>query len=464
MSIRLRLALTYAAALAVTMAVAGFVVWWQVGGALQASLQATLETRAMGTLTTLENNGQAGLQEGDASSTGTFTAVFRGNGALLDASANAPLPLKPAVGFVTLNGTGYLLRQDVAPSGQIVVTGADTAPLTAARDELARSMLLAAAAAGAVSVALGSWLAGRALRPVDAMTHEASALGTHDLAWRLPEPRRNDELGRLARTLNAMLDRVAHAAGQQRDFVAAASHDLRTPISSLRAELELADRPETTEAELRAAVGAAHSDAGRLAKLASELLEQAMAPADHTVLVCRLVRVDEVVRSSVHHVESAARVRGVRIDVRSTLAQVRLDPLRMEHALVNLLDNAVRHSPPGAVVDASARVLSREGRARLVIRVLDRGPGLPPGPPEILFQRGYRGLDPRGDGVGLGLANARDSVRAHGGAIGARDRPGGGAEFWITLPLSGERAGTWPAPPGSLRPGTHVERGTISTP
>ncbi len=237
-----------------------------------------------------------------------------------------------------------------------------------------------------------------------------------------------------------MLERVAHAAGQQRDFVAAASHDLRTPISALRAELELADRPDATEAELRAAVRAAHSDAGQLAKLATELLAQAMAPADHAAVVRLQVRVDEVLRSSVHHVESAARVRGVRIDAQSTIEQVRLDPLRMEHALVNLLDNAVRHSPPGAVVDASARVLTRAGRSRLVIRVLDRGPGLPPGPSELLFQRGYRGLDPRGDGVGLGLANARDSVRAHGGAIGARDRPGGGAEFWITVPLSGERA------------------------
>jgi signal transduction histidine kinase len=439
-SIRLRLALTYAAGLAVTMAVAGFVVWWQVGDALQASLRATLETRAVGVLTSLENNGQAGLQEGDAASTGTFIAVFRSNGTLLDASANAPLPLKPASGFVTLNGTAYLLRQDVAPNGQIVVTGADTAPLTAARDELARSMLLAAAAAGVVSLAFGSWLAGRALRPVDAMTHQAAALGTHDLEWRLPEPRRNDELGRLARTLNAMLERVAHAAGEQRDFLAAASHDLRTPISALRAELELADRPDCTEADLRAAVRAAHSDADRLTKLATELLTQAMAPADHAAVVRRPVRVDEVLRSSVHHVESVARLRGVRIDVRSTLEQVRLDPLRMEHALVNLLDNAVRHSPPGSVVDASAQVLDRAGRSRLVIRVLDRGPGLPPGPSEVLFQRGYRGLDPRGDGVGLGLANARESVRAHGGAIGARDRPGGGAEFWITLPLSGERA------------------------
>ncbi len=440
MSIRLRLALTYAAALAVTMVVAGLVVWWQVGAALQASFQATLEMRALGVLTALENNGQGGLQEGDATSAGTFTAIFRANGTFLDASANAPLPLAPATGFVTINSTGYLLRQDVAPNGQIVMTGADTAPLTAARDELARSMLLAAAAAGAISLAFGSWLAGRALRPVDAMTHQAAALGTHDLEWRLPEPRRNDELGRLARTLNSMLERVAHAVGQQRDFVAGASHDLRTPISALRAELELADRPDVTEAELRAAVRAAHSDAGQLAKLASELLAQAMAPADHAAVVRRQVRVDEMLRSSIHHVESAARVRGVRIDVQSTLEQVRLDPLRMEHALVNLLDNAVRHSPPGAVVDASARVLSRAGRSRLVIRVLDRGPGLPPGPREVLFQRGYRGRDARGDGVGLGLANALESVRAHGGAIGARDRPGGGAEFWITLPLSGGRA------------------------
>lgn len=275
----MRLALTYGAAVGVTIAVLGIVVWWQFGIALRTSLEQRLETRLAAIESSLENEGQSGLQESDEDGD-VFVLLLNVDGTRLDATANAPaqLRLDAASGSlqeVSSEGRRFLLRLDQAHEGMQMVAGADLAPVERSQASLAGLMAIAGTVAAILSVAGGWRLAGRTLRPVAAMTAEAAAIGASDLDRRLPEPARPDELGMLARTLNKMLERIADAVRRQGAFVAAASHDLRTPLSALQTELELADRPEAGPDELRAALHAARDDATRLAELAGDLLQLA---------------------------------------------------------------------------------------------------------------------------------------------------------------------------------------------
>ncbi len=459
MTLRTRLALTYAAALALTLALAGLTVWWQLGVGLQASLDQTLQTRAADVATSLENGGQAGLQESNTTESGVFTLIVDAGGHLVDATANAPagLPL-PAAGAarqVQQGGVAYLLRAVSTQGGGMVVAGSSLETIKHAQASLAIVLLVVGMGAGLLSLLGGWWLAGRALRPVAALTLEAAAIGTADLDRRLPEPATNDELGRLARTLNGMLDRLEHGVQQQRRFVAAASHDLRSPLAALQAELELAARPGTDASELRDAVVAAHADAVRLADFATALLELSTAEADGRALVRRPVRVDDLVESVVARTAAVAAQRRVAVVQRACDRAVEVDRVRLEQSISNLLTNAILYSPMGSQVDVLADVedAATGGTARgpgdtgrsggqagathgftLVVEVLDRGPGLPDAVREHLFEPFQRGPNATGPGFGLGLATAAAGVRAHRGTIGAEPPEGGGTRFWLGVP------------------------------
>ena len=460
MTIRTRLTLGYTAAIGVTLALAGLLVWWQVGVALRASLDQTLATRATDVATSLENVGQSGLQQGDVDAPGVFTLITDSAGHLVDASAGTPagIPL-PAAGTgreVRQAGVTYLLRAVAAPNGGLVVAGSSLAPIERDQASLAAVLAGVGLAAGLLSLLGGWWLAGRALRPVAALTQEASAIGTADLDRRLPEPATVDELGRLARTLNGMLDRLERGVQAQRAFVASASHDLRSPLAALRTELELADHPGADAASMREALRAAHADAVRLGDLATALLELATTETDGRALARVPVRVAELLDAVVARAAPLAGERGMRVQVATGEDVVEVDRVRLEQALGNLLANAIRYGPDGAMVELHAEVrdgsdehahpagrrqAGRGGTARgpggraLLVEVLDRGPGLPDEVREHLFEPFRRGPNATGPGVGLGLATAAAAVRAHHGTIGAEPRVGGGTRFWLRVPL-----------------------------
>ncbi|MGC8634086.1 MAG: HAMP domain-containing sensor histidine kinase [Candidatus Limnocylindrales bacterium] len=465
MNVRTRLTLSYAGALAITLALAGLATWWQLGVMLQASLDQTLQTRAADVATSLENAGQVGLQEGNAATPGSttapgvFTIIVDGTGHLVDATAGAPVGLSlPAAGTarqVRQGGTLYLLRSVAAPGGGLVVAGSSLEAIERAQASLALVLLVVGIGAGLLSLLGGWWLAGRALRPVAALTAEAAAIGAADLDRRLPEPATNDELSRLARTLNGMLDRLEHGVRQQRRFVAAASHDLRSPLAALQAELELAARPGADASELRDAVVAAHGDAVRLADFATALLELSTAEADGRALARRPVRVDELIGSVVARTGSVAAQRQVTVTVRAGDRSVTVDRVRLEQSISNLLMNAILYSPVGSQVDLLADVedapsgdgaggpgnVRRSGGqagpihgVTLLVEVLDRGPGLPEAVRQHLFEPFQRGPNATGPGFGLGLATAAAGVRAHHGEIGVEPRDGGGTRFWLRVP------------------------------
>jgi len=220
-----------------------------------------------------------------------------------------------------------------------------------------------------------------------------------------------------------------------------------------RGELELAEDPATAMDELRAAVRRAHADAVRLGDLAAGLLDLAAVGADGRALARSSVRADLLVESVVRRLEPVARERGVSI-VRTVPGRlIRVDRIRLEQALANLVLNAITHGPAGAEVSIAARFDDRPGsgpgpgqgrppgsgpgRAAtdLTIEVDDRGPGIAPGLEERIFEPFERGEAVHAPGSGLGLATAAAAVRAHHGTIGYLPRPGGGARFWIRLPV-----------------------------
>jgi signal transduction histidine kinase len=272
------------------------------------------------------------------------------------------------------------------------------------------------------------------------MVREARAIGTGDLGRRLQVPAADDELGRLGRTLNDMLDRVAETVRRERRFVAAASHDLRTPIATLQAELELAADHGHDPDALLAAIRMAHGDAVRLAVLASDLLRLAEADSSGRELLRQPVSILDLVAGLVTRFAPVAAAGDVRMTVGGSDAVVRIDRVRIEQAIGNLLSNAVRESAPGTEVLVTVQTTPPTARTggTLVVDVLDRGPGVPVEIRDRLFQP--FGARPAGrDGrTGLGLATAVAAVEAHDGQLRYAERPGGGAQFTLEVPLPPE--------------------------
>jgi signal transduction histidine kinase len=430
------LALTYATAVALTIVVVGTAIWFQLGDVLRAELGQRIDLRLGAVMSALENDQQAGMQEGDADTAGTWVILFGPEGSRLESSAGAPdLAAVPSInGPMNVNGRPVMVRTERMDGGLTLVAGLSLEPVAAAQAALAELMGLAGLVAILVSGLGGWWLAGRALAPVATMTAEAAAISQADLERRLQEPESMDELGVLARTLNSMLDRVADSVGRQRSFLASASHDLRTPLAALATELELADDARVSPDELRVALRAARADVARLADLANDLLELVAAEASGRPLLRTPTSMGELLDSVIRRVLPLAQAAEVEVTADSSDVVLSLDRVRAEQAVGNLVANAIAVSPRGSGVEVVVRQGSSGASLVLEIEVLDRGPGVPREERERIFEPFHRGTGARGTGSGLGLATARAAVEAHGGQIGVADRPGGGARFWLRFP------------------------------
>jgi two-component system OmpR family sensor kinase len=436
MTIRGRLALAYAGAVAFAIVVLGIVVWLQLGAVLRAELGRRVELRIAAVESALENDQQAGLQEGNGDTAGVWVILFAADGSRSEASAGAPaLAVVPSTsGPTTIGGRSVMVRSAHTGTGITVVAGADLEPVAAAQAALADLVGLAGLVAVLVSGLGGWWLAGRALAPVATMTAEAAAISQADVDRRLQEPRRLDELGLLATTLNRMLDRVSENVRRQRAFLAAASHDLRTPLAALQVELELADDARVSPEELRAALRAARGDAARLADLADDLLELVAAEAAGRPLLLIPTAASDLIDGVVRRLQPLAQAAEVALSADATEALVNVDRVRTDQAIGNLVANAITYAPKGSTVEIRARVEAADAGPMFGVDVLDRGPGVRKEEQELIFDPFQRGAGARGGGAGLGLATARAAAEAHGGKIGVDERPGGGARFWVRLP------------------------------
>ncbi|MCP2336803.1 sensor histidine kinase [Actinomadura rupiterrae] len=280
----------------------------------------------------------------------------------------------------------------------------------------------------ALVVGAGAWrAAGRALRPVDAIRRDLDEITATDLERRVPEPSRKDEIHALARSINQTLDRLEKAVARQRAFISDLSHELRSPLTGLRTELELArsdpqgtDLGESTEAMLH--------NADRLEQVLNDLLALARLESDQglrrEVLDLHEIADQEVLR----------RPRRTKVTVTGdSPVLVRGGRLELARVLTNLIDNSDRH----AASTVTVRVGEEGGQA--VVEVVDDGGGIPPGDREDVFNRFTRLAESRhkdAGGTGLGLAISRDIVEAHGGSLVITDRIDGthGARFVLTLP------------------------------
>jgi signal transduction histidine kinase len=273
--------------------------------------------------------------------------------------------------------------------------------------------------------ALTWWLTGRALRPVEAIRAEAAAITGSTIHRRVPEPDTDDEVGRLAHTMNSMLDRLEEASLRQRRFVSDASHELRSPVASIRAQLEVALR--RTDPDWRAVAETVLDEDRRLDEAVAELLELARAeegaaaePTD--------VDLDEIV------LEETGRTYRVPIDThRVSAGRVRGSGGQLARAVRNLLDNACRH----ARAHVAVALESQDGE--VVLSVDDDGPGIPEDEREKVFDRFTRLDEARArdaGGVGLGLPLVRAIVERHSGTVSVDDAPIGGARFVVRLPAA----------------------------
>ncbi|NRQ51080.1 HAMP domain-containing histidine kinase [Aeromicrobium sp. YC3-14] len=289
---------------------------------------------------------------------------------------------------------------------------------------------------GSVLVGIGMWvLVGRSLRPVERIRRHVATIGSQGLGERVPVPESDDEIARLALTMNEMLKRLDSAHQLQRAFVSDASHELRSPLTSLSTSLDVVGvaPSESRWTETRAVMTA---EVARMARLVDDLLLLAKADDRGMVLHVEDVDLDDIVEDEVRRMRSHGRLR-----VTATIAPVRVrgDRGRLSRAVRNVVENAA------AAASGSVHVglASIDGSARIVVE--DDGPGVPVAHRERVFERFVRLDDSRSrdsGGSGLGLAIVREIVAAHGGAVTMDESPTGGARVTVTVQLVQPPAGS----------------------
>ncbi len=283
-----------------------------------------------------------------------------------------------------------------------------------------------------ISALGGYWLAGRSLAPIEKIRQKAASIQATDLHSRLAFEQ-NDEVGQLASTFNEMLARLEESFHRQRRFTADASHELRTPLAVIRGEVDVTlERPRTQEAyvETLQSIGA---EAQRMSRLVSELLLLARADSNELRLAYETVDLAELFQLLVSHLQTQAQAAGVRLklDVPAPLT-IPGDRDRLIQLFINLLENAFVHAP-GSQVSIEARTIGK----RVVITLVDTGPGIPPEHLPHVFDRFYRvdpGRERNKNGGGLGLAIAQEIVLAHGGTIGMKSEMSKGTFVIVHLP------------------------------
>ncbi len=429
--IRIRLALAFALVMAVVFSAVGASLYVRLGDTLDERIAEALEERTAVLTRTLDASAPAAAgDEGVAQVIASDGSVASASGISVQGSLLTLAQLEQAsLGAVTFDTDE--LRVHATPAGdRVLVVGEALEDRDEALDGLLAQLVVILPLALLVSSVIGYLVAGAALRPVEAMRRRAAEISADTPERRLPLPRADDEISRLGETLNEMLERLDAGLARERRFVADASHELRTPLASLQTELELAARRPRSPAELETALHSAGEEVERLVSLAEDLL--VFARSDEGSLAARAEPINvrellgEVARRQNAHATSAART----IDVSAPDHLVLVgDRRRLEQALENLVDNALRHGAGTVRMNASA------ANGVVVLAVSDDGTGFAPDFLPHAFERFSRPDAARsGGGAGLGMAIADAIARAHEGTAHAANATGCGAHVWLELP------------------------------
>lgn len=466
-SVRARLTIFYVLVLAVVLLVVGGLIYFLLARVLYTRIDEGLLAVMQIASNSLDNDLAEGQDVADAArstaaelaSRQQMLAIYDANGQLLaESGRDDDLEIHlPPVASIPVNDTQLTtiteagddddrhrlaLRRITLPKHDatyIVVAGGSLEPtdeeLEALRDTLGYVVPIALLLAG-----LGGWfLAHRSLVPVVAMAERARRLGGEDLSGRLPVANPRDELGRLAETFNELLGRLESSMKQQRQFMADASHELRTPITTTRSAANVAlQQRHRDEDEYRHALTIIEQQATRLSGIVDDMFTLARADAGNYPVRSQPMYLDEVVDEEVSAARIVASTKDVRIEFDGTGSAAFVgDEELIRRMVMNLLDNAVRHSPPGAVVQVHLHTTD----AAYAIVVADQGAGIPSENQPHIFERFYRvdasrARGSRDGGAGLGLALARWVAQLHNGTVTLTTSSNTGSTFTVQLPTA----------------------------
>jgi heavy metal sensor kinase len=447
--IRLRLTLAFAVAMAAVLAATGAILYLRLASSLDEAIDEGLQARAS-EVAALFGQSESSLRDGGlVDQDERFVQVLDPDGRIVDATPQVgekPLLGPDQLSRAAQGGAVSVERSDVAgiegparllalaadsPDGTVVIlVGASLEERDEALRGLLGELVVILPAALLLASLLGYLLARAALRTVESMRAEAAAISAAEPGRRLPLPTSRDEVSRLGETLNDMLERLESALERERSFVADASHELRTPLALLKAELELALRRPRSPAELEQALRSAAAETDRLAQLAEDLLILARSDQGRLPLRRAPVPARDILSGVAERFKRRAETAGRTIEVDAPdRLDVLADAVRLEQALGNLVENALRHGR------GSVRLCAEKRDGYVELHVLDEGAGLPSEFIPRAFERFTRADEARaGGGAGLGLAIAEVIASAHGGSAHAAGRTGGGADVWLLIP------------------------------
>jgi len=432
--------------MALVLAATGLFLYSRLGSDLDRTIEQGLRARAADVAALVEQADE-GLREARnlRGPDDGLAQVVRPGGAVFDSTVgleNEPLltagqlerTSRGATFFVhTVEGEKVrLLAEPVTAQDQrlVVIVGASREPRAEALEDLRTQLIIGGPIALLLASIAGYVLASAALRPVERMGERAATISAASSSRRLPVPRAEDEISRLGGRLNDMLARLDGALERERALVANASHELRTPLALLKTEIELAlDEPDSAPS-LAAALRSAGEETDRLSQLADDLLLLALADAGELPLRRTSVSIAEVLDSIATRFRRRAADAGRRIEVAAPADLVALaDRRRLEQALANLVENALRHG------SGTVRLKAVDVSDAVVLHVTDEGRGFPTQFLEHAFERFGRADGSRA-GAGLGLAIVAAIAHAHGSAAIASNQPDGGADVALTVPVT----------------------------
>ena len=448
--VRIRLVIAFAAVMAVVLTATGMFVYLRVADELGDTVDRELSARLASVATIVRDDGD---DLGDPDDDPLQAVDQGGLVQVLDSAGKVAGTTEPALGSnpvlapaqvralragKTLDVTVVALREDLrlaaAPAEDdgedyTVIVGASLEQRQAALADLSRVLLLGGPIALLLASLAGYGVAAGALRPVEHMRRRAAELfASGEAGRRLPVPPAHDEISNLGNTLNEMLARIDRAFERERAFTSDASHELRTPLSILKTEVDLALERGRSREELVAALESVSEETDRLSRLAEDLLVLARADEGRLPLSVEPLELGALAQRVGGRFAARAAAEGRALSIDGDGVRVSADPLRLDQALTNLIDNALRYGAGDVGVHASRH----DGRAEL--HVTDDGAGLPPELGDRAFDRFARGSTRAGAGLGLSIVAA--IATAHGGSVHAETRPEGGADVWISLPAA----------------------------